>query len=150
MHFWGIQFQKGRKTKQLIKIVAISNLFLAVYYLPFRSEVIWLLHVWSAVARRCICRTWPLVSVTIDSWDTPPFKELASSKRKFWSVIALPASIESWCGYEVQSGSLSSNVGNSLRPKLWSCSFLISNSTHVDVNFCGTAASHGATYSNLV
>ncbi|KAF2845798.1 hypothetical protein T440DRAFT_483145 [Plenodomus tracheiphilus IPT5] len=60
-------------------------------------------------------------------------KELAS----FEAQSPLPASLAS-CGYKVQSGSLGSNVMNSLRTMPLSCGILISNSTYVEVRSADT------------
>ncbi|KAI8940455.1 hypothetical protein NX059_004141 [Plenodomus lindquistii] len=71
------------------------------------------------------------------------YKELAS----FEAQPPSPASLAS-CGYEVQSGPLSSNVENSLRPMLLSCGILISNSTYVEVSSAGTPDSDDSAYCN--
>lgn len=40
LHFSRIQIRKGEETEQLVRIVAISNLFFSVLYLPIGPEVL--------------------------------------------------------------------------------------------------------------
>jgi hypothetical protein len=72
LHFSGYQFRKSGKTKQPIKTVTILDLFLIVYYLPIRSEVIRLPHFavrsasgrpWQGAVEQSSCtRGYPVVS----------------------------------------------------------------------------------------
>ena len=74
--FWGTQSQKGGKTKQPIRIVAILDLFSIVYYLELDLRSSNLLHcrtavgIWSAVTRCCTVHytAMILISYSHDAW----------------------------------------------------------------------------------